>query len=157
MTWPDLIVIVLCILLGILEAQRGFIVAFLDMLGVFLTVEIAPAAYLNLTRSGSLSNVAAYLICIGIGVAITAIVTTLLKRQTQFDIGSFDSALGGIFGIIIALFLSHAMYGALILAYGAQNPVYANSAFAPQIFELQGLKGFLRFMGKIGTTEIATN
>lgn len=155
MTWPDFIVIVLCILLGILEAQRGFVVAFLDMLGVLLTVEIAPAAYMNLTRSGSLSHVAAYLICIGIGIAITATATTLLRRQTQFDIGSFDSALAGLFGIITALILSHAVYGAVVLGYGMASPVYANSAFAAQIYELRGVHGFLGFMGKIGTTEIA--
>lgn len=155
MTWPDFIVIVLCILIGVAEAQRGFVVAFLDMLGVLLTVEIAPAVYLNLTASGTLSPSTAYLICIGVGTAITATATTLLKRQTQFDIGSFDSALGGLFGIVVALILSHAMYGALVLAYGMGSYVYARSAFAGQIYELRAVHGFLSFMSKIGTTEIA--
>jgi hypothetical protein len=47
------------------------------------------------------------------------------------------------------------MYGALILAFGRQAPVLAESAFIGQIYDLNAVHSFLGFMGRVGTTEVA--
>jgi hypothetical protein len=153
MTWPDVVVIALCILLGALESKRGFVVAICDMLGVMLAVAVAGAIYFGFA-SPSTSYCAAYLACVGVGVVIVGVATTFLKRQVQSDIGSFDNSLASLLGLVSALVLSHALYFAVILAYGRQSPVYVDSAFAAQIYDLNAWHGFLAFMGKVGTTDI---
>lgn len=155
MTWPDYVTIVLCIVMGIVESKRGFVPAFFAMIGAVLTVEIAPAVYTKLV-SPSISYASAYIIVVLIGLALTTVATLLLKRYAPTDIGSFDSPLGGLMGVVTALVMAHAMYGAVILGYGGKMaPVYANSAFAGQVYDLKALHGFLHFMGKIGSTDIA--
>jgi uncharacterized membrane protein required for colicin V production len=154
MTWPDYVTIALCIVMGIVESRRGFVPAFFAMIGAILTVEIAPAVYTKLV-SPSLTYTSAYVIAILIGFAVTAAATLLLKRYAPTDIGSFDSALGGVAGVLTGLVMAHAMYGAVILGYGGKlAPVYANSAFGAQVYDLDGVHGFLRFMGKIGSSDI---
>jgi len=155
MTWPDYVTIGLCIALGIVESKRGFVPAFFAMIGVIITIEIAGATYTNLV-SPSLSYASAYIICVLIGVAIVAALTTLIVRYAPTDIGSFDSSLGGLMGIITGLVLAHAMYGAVILGYGSKlAPVYANSAFAAQVYELRAYYAFMDFLSRIGTTDVA--
>lgn len=155
MTWPDFVTIGLCILLGIVESKRGFVPAFFAMIGVIITIEIAAATYTSLV-SPSLSYASAYLLVVLIGVVVVAALTILLKRYAPTDIGSFDSSLAGLIGIVTGLVLAHAMFGAIILAYGSKlAPVYANSALAGQVYELRAYHGFLDFMGRIGTTDVA--
>jgi uncharacterized membrane protein required for colicin V production len=154
MTWPDYVVIGLCIVLGMVQSRRGFLPAVADLAGCVLIVQIAPLFY-HRFASESLSYAGAYLITVISAVVVLAVLTSLLKRYTQYDIGSFDGPLAGVAGIITALVLSHAMYGAVILAYGMNSEIYQGSAFAGQIYELQGWRGFLGFMSKVGTTDIA--
>lgn len=155
MTWPDFLVIGLCVAMAIIESNRGFVPAFFGMIGAVLTVEIAPSVYTKLL-SPSISYASAYIIAVLIGLVVVAVVTILLKRYAPTDIGSFDSPLAGLIGIFTALVIGHAIYGAVILGYGGKTAdVYANSALAGQIYDLNGVHGFLDFMGRIGTTDIA--
>lgn len=156
MTWPDFVTIALCVVMAIVESKRGFVPAFFGLIGAILTVEIVPSVYQKL-HSPSLSWASAYVIAILIGFLITAAATVLLKRYAPTDIGSFDSPLGGAIGIFTALVMAHALYGAVILGYagGKLAPVYANSALAGQIYTLDGVHGFLNFMSKIGSTDLA--
>lgn len=154
MTWPDYAAIGLCIVMAIVESKRGFVPAFCALLGAILVVQIAGSAYRQLFPG--LPYATAYIVTVLIGFAIVATLTILLKRYAPTDIGSFDSPLGGVIGVFTALVMAHAMYGAVILAYGGQTaPVYANSALAGQIYELKGWHGFLDFMGRIGSTDVA--
>ena len=141
--------------MGIVESKRGFVPAFFATVGAVLTVEIVPSIYRGLFPG--LSYCTGYVTTILIGFAIVGILTFLIKRYSQTDIGSFDSPLAGIAGIVTALVMAHAMYGAVILGYqgGETAPVYAHSAFAGAIYELNGWHGFLDFMGRIGTTRVA--
>lgn len=156
MTWPDYVVIVLCAGLAILEAKRGFVVAFFDMIGCILIIEISGSVYLRFV-SPSMSYASAYLMCLGIGVVIVGVLTTIIQRQTRMDIGSFDNSLAGLLGFICALILSHGVYGAVILSQpqGMQSALYQGSAFAGQIYELRAWHGFLGFMSRVGTTDVA--
>lgn len=153
MTWPDFVTIGLCIVMGIVESKRGFLPAFFAMIGAVLTVEIAPIVYGKLV-SPTVSYASAYVIAVLIGFAIVVVVTILLKRYSPTDIGSFDSPLGGALGVFTGLVIAHAMYGAIILAHGKGAAVYANSAFAGQIYELNGVHGFLDFMHHIGSSDV---
>ena len=155
MTWPDFLVIGLCIAMAVIESKRGFVPAFFGMIGAVLTIEIAPSIYTELV-SPSISYASAYTIAVLIGLAVVAAVTLLLKRYAPTDIGSFDSPLAGLIGIFTALVIGHALYGAVVLGYGGKTAaVYANSALAGQVYDLNGVHGFLDFMSRIGTTDIA--
>jgi len=156
MTWPDFVVIVLCIALGLVESKRGFVVAFFDMIGCVLIVEISGSTYQRFV-SPSMSYAGAYVMCVVIGIVVIGALTTVLQRQTRMDIGSFDNSLAGALGIVCALILSHAMYGAVILAEprGMQSAVYQGSAFAGQIYELRTWHSFMGFMGRVGTADVA--
>lgn len=156
MTWPDFVTIGLCVAMGTIESRRGFVPAFFALVGAVLTVEIAGSAYTRLVSPG-VSYCSAYVIAILIGFAITAVLTVLLKRYAPTDIGSFDSPLAGLLGIVTGLVMAHALYGAVILGYqgGRDAVVYANSAFAGQVYELRGWHGFLDFMSRVGTSRVA--
>lgn len=155
MTWPDFVTIGLCIALAIVESKRGFVPAFLAMLGAVVTVEIAGSAYRALFPG--LSYAAGYSTTALIGFAIVAILTVLVKRYAPTDIGSFDSPLAGVLGIVTALVMAHALYGAIILGSpaGMNAPAYANSGLGGQVYELRGWHGFLDFMARIGSTDVA--
>jgi hypothetical protein len=155
MTWPDFVTIGLCIALGIVESKRGFVPAALAMIGAVLVVEIAGSAYRALFPG--LTYATAYSVTVLIGLIVVAVLTSLLKRYAPTDIGSFDSPLAGLMGVISALIVAHALYGAVILAApgGMAAPVYANSAFGPQLYELSGWHAFMDFMGRIGSTNAA--
>lgn len=155
MTWPDFITIGLCIVMGIAESKRGFVPAFFAMVGSVLVVELAGPAYRQLFPG--LTYATGYAVTVIIGFAIVAVLTILLKRYAPTDIGSFDSPLGGVMGIITALVMAHAMYGTVILASpgGMTAPVYANSALGASIYELRGWHAFLDFMSRIGSTNVA--
>lgn len=155
MTWPDFVTIGLCVVMAIVESKRGFVPAFLAMIGVVLTVQIAGTSYRHLFPGMSLAS--AYVVTVLIGVVIVAVATILVKRYAPTDIGSFDSPLAGLVGVFTGLVLSHVLYGAVILGSrgGMQAPVYAHSALAGQIYELNGIHGFLNFMGRIGSSDVA--
>jgi hypothetical protein len=155
MTWPDFVTIGLCIVMGMVESKRGFVPAFFAMVGAILTVEIASGAYRSLFPG--LTYCQGYVATVLIGFVIVGVATFLLKRYAPTDIGSFDSPLAGVAGIVTGIVIAHAMYGAVILGYagGTQAPVYANSAFAGSIYELRGWHGFMNFMGRVGTTRVA--
>jgi hypothetical protein len=155
MTWPDFVTIGLCIVMAIVESKRGFVPALLAVVGAALVVETAGSAYRSLFPG--LSYSAGYAATVIIGLAIVAVLTILLKRYAPTDIGSFDSPLGGVLGIVTALIMAHALYGAVILSssQGMNTPAYANSGLGAQIYELQGWRGFLDFMARIGSTDVA--
>lgn len=153
MTWPDFVTIGLCILLAFVESKRGFVASLLDMIGAVLVLEVAASAYWHMH---SLSYVSAYLLLIGLGILIVAVATTLFKRYTEMDIGALDSSLAGLLGIFTGLLLAHAMYGAVILAYGRNAQVYRGSLLAGQVYDLNAVHSFLRFMGRIGSANIAS-
>jgi len=155
MTWPDFVAIGLCIAMGIAESKRGFVPAFCAMVGAVLVVEIAGSSYRSLFPG--LSYATGYAVTVIIGFAIVAVLTILLKRYAPTDIGSFDSPLAGVIGVFTGLIMAHALYGTVILASpgGMGAPVYVNSALGGQIYELRGWHGFLEFMGRIGSTNVA--
>ena len=140
--------------MAIVESKRGFVPAFFAMIGAVLTVEIAPNIYQKFV-SPSVSYASAYVITVLIGFAIVAVVTILQKRYAPTDIGSFDSPLAGAIGIFTGLVMAHAMFGAVILAGGKAAAVYANSSLAGQVYELNGVHGFLNFMRHIGSSDLA--
>ncbi|MBU0606516.1 MAG: hypothetical protein KKI08_01465 [Armatimonadetes bacterium] len=155
MTWPDFVTIGLCIALGIVESKRGFVPAALAMIGLVLVIEIAGASYRSLFPG--MSYAGGYATTVIIGIVIVAILTVLVKRYAPTDIGSFDSPLAGVLGIVSALIIAHALYGAVILSspQGMNAPVYANSAFGASLYELRGWHAFLDFMGRIGSSDVA--
>jgi uncharacterized membrane protein required for colicin V production len=154
MTWPDFVAIGLCLVMGVVESKRGFVPAFCAMIGVLLTVEIAGSTYQHLV-SPSLSYASAYVVAVLIGLVVVGIVTVLIQRYAPTDIGSFDSSMGGLIGIFTGLLMSHAMYGAVILAAGGETaPVFAHSALGRQIYDLDGVHAFLDFMHHLGGSDV---
>jgi len=155
MTWPDFVTIGLCIVMGIVESKRGFVPAFFAMVGAVLVVEVAGPTYRGLFPG--LTFASGYAATVLIGFAIVAVLTILLKRYAPTDIGSFDSPLGGVMGIITALVMAHALYGTIILASpgGMTAPVYASSALGASVYELRGWHAFLDFMSRIGSSNVA--
>ena len=100
MTWPDFVTIGLCTALGISESKRGFVPAFMAMIGAILVVEIAGPMYRSLFPG--LTYVTAYSVTVVIGLIVVGVLTSLLMRYAPTDIGSFDSPLAGVLGVVSA-------------------------------------------------------
>ena len=154
MTWPDFVTIVLVIGIGAIESKRGFVPAVIDMIGMVLVLSIVGSVYRNMV-SPTFTAGNAFLVALIIGIIVLGVISTLAKRYTQIDIGSFDSALAGIFGLVTGLIISHAVFHYVIISEGAQSATYVGSVMAGQVYELRAVHSFLDFMGRIGTSDIA--
>jgi uncharacterized membrane protein required for colicin V production len=155
MTWPDYVLIGLCLVIGFVESKRGFVAAICDMIGLIVLIKVVAAFYTRLVPQ--FSYMQAYLICLIVGLAIVVLISSLIKRYTQTDIGSFDQPLAGVLGLVNACILGHALYAIVILGFGGKDgAVYMGSVFAPQIYDLTTWNAFMDFMtNKVGSPDIA--
>ncbi len=154
MTWLDFLTIALCVLIMVIEVKRGAVCAIIDTVGVWIALKIATFSY-QAIASPQFSYAAAYLTIFLVIVAVTATTSTLLQRQLKSDLGPFDSAIACALGLLIGLFFSHIAFGFIHLHFGETYPAFASSVFRGQVYELRALKGFLRFMHRIGSTDVA--
>jgi|LSQX01.1.fsa_nt_gb uncharacterized membrane protein required for colicin V production len=154
MTWLDFLTLALCLLIMVIEVKRGAICAIIDAVGIWTALKIAAVSYRGIA-SAQLSNAGAYLTVFLVLVALVVVVSTLLQRQWKSDIGPFDSTVAAALGIFSGLCFSHVAFAAVFLQHGPEYQAFVESVFRSQVYELQSLKGFLHFMGRIGETDVA--
>ena len=154
MTSLDFLTVALCVLIMVIEVKRGAICAIIDTIGIWIALKIATFAYPGIS-SPQFSPSAAYLTIFLVLVAVTVTISTLLQRQFGSDLGPLDSTIACVLGLLVGLFFSHIAFGFTHLHFGENCQAYAASAFRGQVYELHAIKGFLNFMHRIGTTDVA--
>ena len=154
MTWLDFLTIALCVLIVVIEVKRGAVCAIIDTVGVWLALKIAAFSYEGIS-SAQFSDSAAYLTIFLVLVAATVTISTLLQRQLKSDLGPFDSTIACALGLLVGLFFSHIAFGFTHLHFGENYQAYAASALRGQVYELHAVKGFLNFMHRIGSSDVA--
>lgn len=154
MTWLDYLTVGFLAAFLVLEVARGAVPALIDVVGVYMAVQITKLTYRNFV-SDSLSEVSAMAIEFGLLVLAVIAVSHFAQQQMQADIGPFDSAVAALAGLFVGLCCSHVAFHAVVVSEGSRFLPFAESVFRGQVYDLAALKGFLRFMEGIGGTEIA--
>ncbi len=154
MTWLDFLTIALCVLIMVIEVKRGAACAIIDTVGIWIALKIATFSYEGIS-SAQFSRSAAYLTIFLVLVAVTVTISTLVQRQLNAELGPLDSTIACALGVLVGLFFSHIAFGFSQLHFGENYQAYAASAFRGQVYELHALKGFLNFMYRIGSTDVA--
>ena len=154
MTWLDGLTLAFIAIFVFVEVKRGAVCAIIDTVGVSIALKIATASYQGLA-SASFSLVAAYLTVFLVLAAAAIAFSTVLQMQLRSDLGPFDSTVAGCLGVFVGLCFAHIAFGASILHFGPAYKPLMESVFVGQVYRLEGLRGFLDFMGRIGTTDVA--
>jgi uncharacterized membrane protein required for colicin V production len=138
MTWLDVIAVALFVIVGVVEAKRGFFPALVDLCLVLVSVNLAkmlaPSA-----ASAVGSNAAGFGVVVFGLIAITAVASTLVDVYAKWDIGPYDSLAGGVLGAVTGLAVAHAVYHLAQLKGAEGHALVARSLLAPEIYDLRSL------------------
>jgi len=138
MTWIDVASVALFVVVGVVEAKRGFLPAAVDLclmlLGLNLCKQLTGAVASSLG-----SRAMAFGLLLLLCVIVAAVASSLIDRHTKWEIGPFDSAAGGIVGVVVGLAVAHGVYHAVALSGAGGHALVARSLLAPEIYELRAM------------------
>ncbi len=154
MTWLDFLTMGFCLVILAIEVHRGAVCAIIDVVGCWIALKTAALTYQSFA-SETFSHTASYITVFLVIVVITVVISTFVKTRTESDLGPFDGAIAAALGLLTGLFFGHVSFGAALLAYGPDYQPFAEAAFRAQVYEVVGIKGFLDFMGRLGTADVA--
>lgn len=149
MTWLDLVTIVICSAVVVVEAARGFVPAMIDLIGVLVLLSMAGGGGVGVSGP-SPGRAGTYLAIVVVGAAVIATASTLFNKYTKWDIGPFDRALAGLMGVGTGIALSHAAFDAALLAYGASHPALAHSLLRAEVYEFRTAKAIANALRNLG-------
>lgn len=148
MTWVDILVVVLCVGIALLEARRGFLAAALDLAGVVIVTVVAVKYSDQL--GGSLSPGIAFLVLYLLLMAAAVTGAKFAGDALKYDIGAFDSALAAVLGVATGVAVSYALCQFLNLSAGGSHPAVAGSALAAQVHDFQWYHAMVGFLQRLG-------
>ncbi len=152
MTWLDLLTIIICSAVAVIEATRGFTAALLDLIGVVVVLHVAGAVRPALGATETAQTVS-FLVVVVVGSGVVVACSTLIDKYTKWDIGPFDRALAGLLGVGTGIALSHAAFDAVLLAAGSQHPAFAQSLLRAEIYEFRTAKALAQYLQHLGGGE----
>jgi hypothetical protein len=150
MTWLDVTVVALFVVVGFVEAKRGAVPAAVDLFLVLTGLSLAKV----LTRSvGSIggSEAIPFLAFMFGAVVISAAASTLIDMHTKWDIGPFDAAAAGVLGVIAGLVLGHAAFHAATLAGGDTAITASKSLLVIEVYDLRTFDALTDMLHNLGT------
>ncbi len=154
MTWLDFLTIGLCLIMMVIEVKRGAVCAIIDTVGIWIGLKIAALSFQGMS-SPQFSQSAAYLTIFLVFAAVTIVISSLVQRQLKSDLGPFDSTIAAVLGLFVGLCFSHVSFGFSALHFGVEYKAFADSAMRGQVYELHAIRGFLDFMSRIGSSDVA--
>lgn len=148
MTWVDIVVVVLCVGIALLEARRGFFAAALNLAALIAVAGVAVKFSGQLTAS--LSPGVAFLVLYVLLGAAAVTGANFASHALKLDIGPFDHALAGAVGIASGVAVSYALCEFLNLSAGGTHPAVAGSLLGAQVHEFRAYHSVLNFLRGLG-------
>jgi hypothetical protein len=149
-TWVDLVIVVACTLIAIIEGRRGFLPAALDFIALIIVSFVVTNYGTSLAGATGLGSGAGVAI-VYLFLAAAAIAGAKFASDTiNFDIGPFDSAVGSVIGVVSGLVVGYGLVHTLIHIGGAENPAVAGSLLAPEVYEFRTYYRLLNFLQRLG-------
>jgi hypothetical protein len=149
MTWIDVTSVALFVTVGVVEAKRGFFPAAIDLCLVLLGLNLCKLLT-GVVASPLGSRATAFGVLFLFCVVVTAVASSLIDTYTKWEIGSFDSAVAGIVGVVVGLAVAHGVYHMVALTGAGGHALVGRSLLAPEIYELRTIHGIgdlLRHLG----------
>jgi len=139
MTWFDVVVVLLVVVIAWLESIRGFGRALFDFVGTLISVKIAIFLGPRLAEAAPIlaspaSAEAAWTVLTFVTLAaLTVIATKFIYDTTLLSLDVLDPVVGGILGVSAGLLVSHIFLRVLLTAYGATDLAnVVNNSFTGQ-------------------------
>jgi len=139
MTWFNVVVVLVVILVGWLESIRGFGRALFDFVGAIISVKMATFLAPHLAVAAPIlpapaSAEAAWIAIVFVTLAIlTVIATKFIYDTTLLSLDVLDPVVGSILGIATGVLVSHVFLRVLLAAYaGTEFADVVNNSFAGQ-------------------------
>lgn len=133
--WLDILIIILIGLSTFLGFKQGFVTGLLTLIGIIVGVVIASNFYkqlgnlLGFIHNDAAANIFAFIIILGIVVALAAVLAGLIKAVLHaIMLGWIDHLGGAVFGFVMAV-LSISALLAIIMKYASVS-VIEHSALA---------------------------
>ena len=150
MTWVDGVIVVVCVLIAVLEARRGFLPAALDLAGLIIVSIIVTNYGISLSTATGLGTRAG-VIFIYLFLAAAAITGAKFASDAiSFDIGPFDSAMAGVLGVLTGVVVGYGLVHTILLLWGVDHPAIAGSLLAPEVHDFRTFKRLLDFLHGLG-------
>jgi uncharacterized membrane protein required for colicin V production len=150
MTWLDVTVVALFVVLGFVEAKRGAIPAAIDLALALTGLGLAKSLTPVIGAVGG-TEAAPFLGLMVLVVLITGITSTVTDLYTKWDIGPFDAAVGGVCGVIVGLVLGHAAFHAATLAGGHTALTASKSLLVVEVYDLRTFDALTGMMHNLGS------
>jgi uncharacterized membrane protein required for colicin V production len=148
-TWFDIVVILLVILIAWVESVRGFGRALLDFVGALISLRVALFLAPTLARAAPVvqptSHAEAFWMVMVFVVlaALTVIAGKYVYESTLLSLDVLDPIVGGILGTATGLLVGHLFLRMLLIAYGeTEFAAVLTSSFTGQ--ELVEFRSYLR-------------
>jgi uncharacterized membrane protein required for colicin V production len=150
MTWLDVTVVALFVVVGFVEAKRGAIPAAIDLFLVLTGLSLAKVLTRSVGPVGGTEAVPFLGFMFG-AVVISAAASTLTDMYTKWDIGPFDGPGGAILGVIAGLVLGHAAFHAATLAGGETAITASKSLLVIEVYDLRTFDALTDMLRNLGT------
>lgn len=160
MSWVDVMVILVVILIAFAESHRGFGLALIDVVGAIVGMKLALFLAPILAESASLGFAqgtakAFWLVVLFVLlVVVTLVAGKLIYSSTLLSLDVLDPIIGALLGIVSGLLVSHVILRAMLLAtlgdpFGKQ---LAATFAVQQLVEFRGLNHILDVARHVGDT-----
>jgi membrane protein required for colicin V production len=117
MNWVDIIIIIISVIFALIALKQGIIQIALFIIGLFVGVVLAGNFHESLGRAwgeASWLSVLAFIIIIIVVLISFSVIGFIVKRFLSFAlIGWVDKLLGAVFGFLVGLILSAAIFSAV--------------------------------------------
>jgi len=149
-TWIDCVIVVICVLIAIIEARRGFLPAALDLIGLIIVSVIVTTQGTSLAGATGLSTGLSVVVMYVLLAASVITGAKFASDALNFDIGPFDSAIAGLLGVFIGGVVSYGLVHSLTILGGTDQPAIANSLLAPEVYQFRTYHKAVSFLQGLG-------
>lgn len=123
MTWLDIVVLVVIILITWLESVRGFGRALFDFVGAIISLRVAAflagllADMAPISQSPGPSEAFWFTVVFVILAGLTLVATRVIYQSTLLSLDVLDPLVGGLFGLASGMVVAHVFLKMVLLGY----------------------------------------
>jgi hypothetical protein len=148
MTWLDVASVALLVIVGWVEAKRGFSPAAIDLCLLLIGLNLAKSLTGAAAQFGS--QTAAFSVFFVGAVLVTGVASSVIDSYTKWEIGPYDSAGAGVVGVVVGLVAAHALYHAMALHGHGGQALVGRSLLAPEIYDLRAIHALGDMLRNLG-------
>ena len=150
MTWFDLVVILIIVAFGTVEAKRGASPAAMDCAALVIVGQIANGAHDTFSSSIGVAPAIGFTILLVVLGVLGILLARFLHHMSMFSLDTFDPIVGAVFGVASGIAVAHAFAQIVLVNGGPECSALANSALGNEILNFATYKTIVRGLTHLG-------